>query len=45
MQSQKDEKSCPNCENRLETHSNEQLQQCALLELSKINRKLGDNHD
>jgi hypothetical protein len=37
--------SCPNCENSLETHSNEQLQQCALAELSKINRKLGDNHD
>ncbi len=31
--------SCPNCENSLKNHSNEQLQQCAFNELSKINRK------
>jgi hypothetical protein len=31
--------SCPNCKNDLEEHSNEQLQQCALNELTKINRK------
>lgn len=31
--------SCPNCKADLEEHSNEQLQQCALNELSKINRK------
>ena len=30
---------CPNCEKNLEEHTNEQLQQCALSELSKINRK------
>jgi len=30
---------CPNCRNNLEEHSNEQLQQCAFNELSKINRK------
>lgn len=32
--------SCPNCENTLKNHSNEQLQQCAFNELSKINREL-----
>jgi hypothetical protein len=37
--------SCPNCENDLETHSNEQLQSCALSEISKINRKLGVDND
>lgn len=31
--------SCPNCNNNLREHSNEQLQQCAFNELSKINRK------
>ncbi len=31
--------SCPNCQNKLVDHSNEQLQQCALVELSKIDRK------
>lgn len=30
---------CPNCKNNLEEHSNQQLQQCALNELSKINEK------
>jgi|APSaa5957512535_1039671.scaffolds.fasta_scaffold09483_7 hypothetical protein len=40
---QKNEKSCPTCENSLEDHTNEQLQQCALNQLSKINRKLGEN--
>lgn len=30
---------CPNCESDLRNHSNEQLRQCALRELSKINRK------
>jgi len=30
---------CPNCKNVLEEHSNAQLQQYALSELSKINRK------
>jgi len=35
----KSQKACPICENDLEIHSNEQLQQCALEELSKINRK------
>ncbi len=30
---------CPNCKNNLEEHSNEKIHQCALLELSKINRK------
>lgn len=30
---------CSNCKNNLEEHSNEQLRQCALNELSKINRK------
>jgi len=32
---------CPNCENRLENHTNEQLQKCALVELSKINKTVG----
>jgi len=36
---------CPLCEDNLETHSNEQLQACALSELSKINRKLGADND
>ena len=39
MQNQKDKESCPNCENILKIHTNEQLQQCAINELSKINRK------
>ncbi len=30
---------CPNCRKELDHHTNEQLQQCALSELSKINRK------
>ena len=30
---------CPNCKNDLKEHSNDQLQQCAFNELSKINRK------
>lgn len=30
---------CPNCGNNLKNHNNEQLQQCAFNELSKINRK------
>jgi len=41
---EKNKESCPNCENNLETHSNEQLQACALSELEKINRKLGVNN-
>jgi len=28
--------SCPNCGNSLETHSNEQIQQCAFSELQKL---------
>ena len=32
---------CPNCKSDLKDHSNEQLQQCAFNELSKINRKVG----
>lgn len=35
----KHDESCPNCENNLNNHSNEELQQCAFNELSKINRK------
>ena len=31
--------SCPSCKENLKIHSNEQLQQCAFNELSKINRK------
>lgn len=46
MQSQKNIETCPNCENSLKIHSNEQLQHCALSELSKINRKTGkDSND
>jgi len=30
---------CPSCEENLKVHNNEQLQQCAFNELSKINRK------
>jgi len=49
MQSNRNEKSCPNCENDLKIHTNEQLQLCAINELSKINRKSlelrGQNHD
>lgn len=30
---------CPNCKTDLRGHNNEQLQQCALNEISKINRK------
>ena len=39
----KTKESCPNCENELKIHSNEQLQRCALQELFKINRRLGVN--
>jgi hypothetical protein len=45
MQSKENGKLCPNCENSLETHNNEQLQRCAFNELSKINKKLGVNND
>ena len=34
---------CPNCESDLRNHSNEQLLQCAFNELSKINRKTGED--
>lgn len=30
---------CPNCRRDLSEHNNEKLQQCALNELAKINRK------
>ena len=43
MNSQKDKESCPNCKNSLKNHNNEQLQQCAVVELSKINQKTGGN--
>lgn len=41
MKSQNYNEQCPNCENSLKNHSNIQLQQCALNEISKINRKSG----
>ena len=31
--------SCPSCKNSLETHSNEQLQECIFIQLAKINKK------
>ena len=34
-----DDTQCPSCKNSLETHSNEQLQECIFIQLAKINKK------
>ncbi len=41
MQSPKEEKSCPTCENSLEDHTHEQMIQCLSKELAKIDKKTG----